>query len=103
MVQVHVGATPWRFESSQPHSEAVATLGCGRSLPLSSRGLGRRPLTAETGVRIPVAVLTDAPQQRGFRRLEGALSERRAPVMLAAWEASSLAAIVALLSGKRCR
>jgi hypothetical protein len=25
--------------------------------PLSSRGLGRRPLTAETGVRIPVAVL----------------------------------------------
>ena len=28
-----------------------------RFLPLSSRGLGRRPLTAETGVRIPVAVL----------------------------------------------
>src|SRR5439155_5887091 len=26
-------------------------------LPPSSRGLGRRPLTAETGVRIPVAVL----------------------------------------------
>ena len=25
--------------------------------PLSSRGLGRRPLMAETGVRIPVAVL----------------------------------------------
>jgi hypothetical protein len=28
-----------------------------RSSPLSSRGLGRRPLTAETRVRIPVAVL----------------------------------------------
>src|SRR3954451_1808220 len=36
-------------------------------LPLSSRGLGRRPLTAETGVRIPVAVPTNAPQLRGFR------------------------------------
>lgn len=29
--------------------------------PPSSRGLGRRPLTAETGVRIPVAVLRCAP------------------------------------------
>src|SRR5215218_7395649 len=28
-----------------------------RNSPPSSRGLGRRPLTAETGVRIPVAVL----------------------------------------------
>lgn len=35
-------------------------------LPLSSRGLGRRPLTAETGVRIPVAVLTKAPEIRGL-------------------------------------
>ena len=34
---------------------AVATLSAGPA-PLSSRGLGRRPLTAETGVRIPVAV-----------------------------------------------
>ena len=38
-------------------------------VPLSSRGLGRRPLTAETGVRIPVAVLTEASHSRGFRRL----------------------------------
>ena len=30
------------------------------SPPLSSRGLGRRPLTAETRVRIPVAVLLKA-------------------------------------------
>src|SRR3954451_24646685 len=68
MVQVHVGATPWRVESSQPHSEPVASLRRGRSLPLSSRGLGRRPLTAETGVRIPVAVLHDARPPGGFRR-----------------------------------
>ena len=37
--------------------------------PPSSRGLGRRPLTAETGVRIPVAVLTKALQMAGFRPL----------------------------------
>ena len=40
----------------------------GRFLPLSSRGLGRRPLTAETGVRIPVAVLTEALRIAGFLR-----------------------------------
>ena len=34
----------------------VATLDCRIPAPLSSRGLGRRPLTAETRVRIPVAV-----------------------------------------------
>src|SRR3954447_54011 len=34
--------------------------------PLSSRGLGRRPLTAETGVRIPVAVLHEASAQPGL-------------------------------------
>src|SRR3954466_1001816 len=34
---------------------ANAILSAGPA-PLSSRGLGRRPLTAETGVRIPVAV-----------------------------------------------
>ena len=44
---------------------AVATLGA-RSLPLSSRGLGRRPLTAETGVRIPVAVLQNPALGGGF-------------------------------------
>src|SRR5204862_2603608 len=35
------------------------------SRPPSSRGLGRRPLTAETGVRIPVAVLK-SPVYAGF-------------------------------------
>src|SRR5215203_3331735 len=39
-----------------PRVNRVATL-TGGPAPLSSRGLGRRPLTAETGVRIPVAVL----------------------------------------------
>jgi hypothetical protein len=34
--------------------------------PLSSRGLGRRPLTAETRVRIPVAVLSFCPQIAAF-------------------------------------
>ena len=34
--------------------------------PPSSRGLGRRPLTAETGVRIPVAVPPNPAQERGF-------------------------------------
>jgi hypothetical protein len=34
--------------------------------PPSSRGLGRRPLTAETGVRIPVAVLPKAPRRGAF-------------------------------------
>ena len=36
----------------------------GRPPPLSSRGLGRRPLTAETRVRIPVAVLSRSPAKR---------------------------------------
>src|SRR4051812_17938534 len=40
-------------------------------LPPSSRGLGRRPLTAETGVRIPVAVLRGPAQAAGFRRSKG--------------------------------
>src|SRR3954462_15581620 len=35
-------------------------------LPPSSRGLGRRPLTAETGVRIPVAALANAAFQARF-------------------------------------
>src|SRR4051794_41927028 len=34
--------------------------------PPSSRGLGRRPLTAETGVRIPVAVLDGGPSVSGL-------------------------------------
>src|SRR4051794_28824175 len=57
---------PWRFESSQPHSLRPLLVWAQWSLPLSSRGLGRRPLTAETGVRIPVAVLTEAPENPGF-------------------------------------
>ena len=39
--------------------------------PLSSRGLGRRPLTAETGVRIPVAVLLKTLLLAGFSRHSG--------------------------------
>jgi hypothetical protein len=35
--------------------------------PPSSRGLGRRPLTAETGVRIPVAVLREPAPGAGLR------------------------------------
>ena len=30
-------------------------------MPSSSSGLGYRPLTAETGVRLPVGVLLDGP------------------------------------------
>ena len=44
---------------ADPAREAVATIAAPR--PPSSRGLGRRPLTAETGVRIPVAVLARSP------------------------------------------
>ena len=43
-----------------------ATLADESSLPLSSRGLGRRPLTAETGVRIPVAVPLRPAHEAGF-------------------------------------
>ncbi len=38
---------------------------CPTTPPLSSRGLGRRPLTAETRVRIPVAVLRKPRQPVG--------------------------------------
>ena len=57
---------PWRFESSQPHSRRPLLPWAPWSLPLSSRGLGRRPLTAETGVRIPVAVLREPACPAGF-------------------------------------
>src|SRR3954463_2585128 len=46
-----------------------APLNSARFLPPSSRGLGRRPLTAETGVRIPVAVLANPALAAGVRRL----------------------------------
>jgi hypothetical protein len=42
-------------------SEHFASLGSVQIVPLSSRGLGRRPLMAETRVRIPVAVLLRKP------------------------------------------
>ena len=39
--------------------------------PPSSRGLGHRPLTAETGVRIPVAVLHESPANAGLSSFSG--------------------------------
>ena len=42
-------------------SVRFASLDRADCAPLSSRGLGRRPLMAETRVRIPVAVLDLAP------------------------------------------
>src|ERR1039458_9360194 len=53
--------------SSRTRCERFAILDPIDFAPLSSRGLGRRPLMAETRVRIPVAVLTTkALQLRGF-------------------------------------
>src|SRR3954454_16947571 len=46
--------------------------------PPSSRGLGRRPLTAETGVRIPVAVLVKPAPGAGFS-IRGALCGQSVP------------------------
>ena len=48
--------TPPRHTLPRPLKSLAAIL------PPSSRGLGRRPLTAETGVRIPVAVLLEPAQ-----------------------------------------
>ena len=50
--------------------------------PLSSRGLGRRPLMAETRVRIPVAVLV-WPRVYGALRFLGPLVPGFVPVVLA--------------------
>src|SRR3954467_15467540 len=61
--QLRVPAQPWR---KQAKTGPAATL--ARLWPPSSRGLGRRPLTAETGVRIPVAVLRKLALVAGFRR-----------------------------------
>src|ERR1700693_5799636 len=71
------GSTPLPLPFGERHSPEVQGLATdGRqgspASPLSSRGLGRRPLTAETRVRIPVAVLQEAPTCRGFRRFERA-------------------------------
>src|SRR4051794_32485607 len=60
-----------RYGLTAPIRPAAPPQTCGytrRPEPPSSRGLGRRPLTAETGVRIPVAVPRDAPLKRGVRR-----------------------------------
>ena len=59
-----------RARRREPKSARIALLASGgHCAPLSSRGLGRRPLMAETRVRIPVAVLELAPENYGrFRR-----------------------------------
>src|SRR3954454_14604435 len=49
-------------------STALARATLSHPEPPSSRGLGRRPLTAETGVRIPVAVLRKRPWYGRFHR-----------------------------------
>src|SRR3954471_2917256 len=45
-------------------------------LPPSSRGLGRRPLTAETGVQIPVAVLRKPALRAGFSAFRAVAGQR---------------------------
>jgi hypothetical protein len=66
-----------RWKRPWPEARVVGSLSPTRSgrfasldpvnrAPLSSRGLGRRPLMAETRVRIPVAVLTNALQLASF-------------------------------------
>src|SRR5580692_12016205 len=48
---------PGQGRSERTLRERFASLDPANRAPLSSRGLGRRPLMAETRVRIPVAVL----------------------------------------------
>ena len=55
--------------SGRTRYERFASLGAINYAPLSSRGLGRRPLMAETRVRIPVAVLLK-PGVRGRTNVE---------------------------------
>jgi len=53
MVQVHVGATPWRFESSQPHPGSSAVYEpdrVGEVLRLARRGLNKSQIAERTGV-----------------------------------------------------
>ena len=58
------------LDGPRAHARGLSRSGRFASLsahsPLSSRGLGRRPLTAETRVRIPVAVLGLAPEVGAF-------------------------------------
>ena len=55
------GSRSHRYPCSRPRPPPER-----QSPPLSSRGLGRRPLTAETRVRIPVAVLQNPRVDGGF-------------------------------------
>jgi hypothetical protein len=59
-------------------SGRFASLGRAACAPLSSRGLGRRPLMAETRVRIPVAVL-DTPRSHGAFVVQRTGRDGRAP------------------------
>ncbi len=69
----HIGHGPWastggwRADESSVRSLTPRYASLRREpSPLSSRGLGRRPLTAETRVRIPVAVSTNYLQSGRF-------------------------------------
>jgi hypothetical protein len=57
---------PGRGRSGRTRRERFASLDRANCAPLSSRGLGRRPLMAETRVRIPVAVLQENAAKRRF-------------------------------------
>src|SRR3954451_16532620 len=58
--------------------------------PPSSRGLGRRPLTAETGVRIPVAVLDRGPKTSALSPFQGPVrATMRASRMRYRWSQSA--------------
>ena len=64
-----VGGAPLAVPRYCDHQDGqAARYACRRGsiAPLSSRGLGRRPLTAETRVRIPVAVLAFSLQMSTF-------------------------------------
>ncbi len=69
------GGTPAILVASR-ESRRLAMPPAGGSPPLSSRGLGRRPLTAETRVRIPVAVLTKALLSEAFSVLCGPFADQ---------------------------
>jgi hypothetical protein len=64
------GATGVTVRPLDASRVSFASLGSADFAPLSSRGLGRRPLMAETRVRIPVAV-SNAPRVFGAFRVSG--------------------------------
>jgi hypothetical protein len=102
---------PSSFYDEHPQSRAweqvrFASLGPAGHAPLSSRGLGRRPLMAETRVRIPVAVLA-TPRVYGAFRVLGPSVKRwakrerasrcvRAPTVAMMWPMLTLRTLVAL-------